>query len=217
MENNNRKIIDLEIADEIAQSGVSEIALVDVPAIDKLWMAFREEKFVVPSKGEHETEYMPRCMSALVGDEGKNPDEAFAICNSMWQQSHSASYSEFAKVSFDWDDTLGTNAGLELAKKHKESGDTLYIISARNEVSQSMLDRGKELGIPESRIYATGSNKAKVEKVKSLGLDKHIDNNADVMSNLRSLSLLNPNNLGAPLPPCKYTVLCPYVCELVCK
>jgi hypothetical protein len=94
MENNNRKIIDLEIADEIEKSGVSEIALVDIPAIDKLWMAFRSEEFVKPSSGESEDEFIPRCMSVLVGDEGKDPDQAYAICNSMWEQGFSMQFEE---------------------------------------------------------------------------------------------------------------------------
>lgn len=38
-----KKIIDLEIIDAIEGSGVSELALVDAPAIEKLWMAFNKE------------------------------------------------------------------------------------------------------------------------------------------------------------------------------
>ena len=79
---------------------------------------------------------------------------------------------EFAKgdkVSFDWDETLSTPRGLELAQTENANESTLYIISARQDITQSMLDRAKQLGILESRIYATGSNKAKVEKINELG------------------------------------------------
>ena len=178
-----KRVIDLEIIDDLEGSGVDAIALVDSPAIEKNFMYFRAEEFVEPSAGETESEYMGRCISNAVG-EGYEQDQAVAMCISKWQN-HSAM--EFAKVSFDFDDTLSTAAGLVLAKKYKDAGDTLYIISARNEVSQSMLDRASELGIPESRVHATGSNKAKVEEVKKLGITKHIDNNSDVVKELGSI------------------------------
>lgn len=175
-----KRIIDLEIVDDLETSGVDGIALVDSPAIEKNFMYFRAEEFVEPQAGESESDYMGRCISNNI-DEGQSQEQAVAVCISKWE-AHSAM--EFAKVSFDFDDTLSTAAGLELAKKYKDAGDTLYIISARNEVSQSMLDRASELGIPESRVHATGSNKAKVEEVKKLGITKHIDNNTDVIAEL---------------------------------
>ena len=55
-----KKIIDLEILDDLEQSGVSAIALVDVPAIEKYWMAFRKEEFVEPNAGESEEEFLGR-------------------------------------------------------------------------------------------------------------------------------------------------------------
>jgi len=178
-----KRVIDLEIIDDLEGSGVDAIALVDSPAIEKNFMYFKAEEFVEPQAGESESDYMGRCISNNI-DEGQSQEQAVAVCISKWE-AHSAM--EFAKVSFDFDDTLSTAAGLVLAKKYKDAGDTLYIISARNEVSQSMLDRASELGIPESRVHATGSNKAKVEEVKKLGITKHIDNNADVVKELGSI------------------------------
>jgi len=218
-----RKVIDLEVIDELKDSGVDAIALVDEPAIEKTWLYFKKENFVEPKAGEGESQYMGRCISYVMG-EGKEQDQAVAQCISMWDQNHSAegfSYDvfadypwdeciqdrldegknqeaannicgwikanmsiELAKVSFDFDDTLSTKEGLSLAEAKKANGDTLYIISARNTVGQDMLDRAKELGIPESRVFATGSNKAKVEKIRSLGIDKHIDNNQDVINEI---------------------------------
>jgi hypothetical protein len=191
-----KKVIDLEVIDELQDSGVDAIALVDSPAIEKNWMFFRKEQFVEPQAGESESDYMGRCISNNI-DEGQSQEQAVAVCISKWQ-SHSAM--EFAKVSFDFDDTLSTDRGLELAKKYKDAGDTLYIISARNEVSSGMLDRASELGIPESRVYATGSNKAKVEKVKDLNIDKHIDNNVDVIAELGGLGEKFEINTGGLAP-----------------
>ena len=53
-----------------------------------------------------------------------------------------------------------------------------------------MLTRAESIGIPTSRIYATGSNKAKVEKIKELGIDIHYDNNPDVIKELGAIGNL---------------------------
>lgn len=92
---------------------------------------------------------------------------------------------EFAgeKISLDYDDTLSTEQGKEIAQSLIEDGNEVYIISAREDKSP-MMKIADELGIPASRVYATGSNKAKIEKVKSLEIKKHIDNNEDVIKEL---------------------------------
>lgn len=87
------------------------------------------------------------------------------------------------KVSIDYDDTLSTERGKKLASELINKGVVLYIISARND-KQGMLAVANELGIPESRVYATGSNKAKVETIKELGITKHYDNNSEVINEL---------------------------------
>lgn len=81
-----RKVIELEIIDEIPESGVSAIALVDSPAINVEWMAFRKEKFVKPQGGETEDEFVSRCIGVLVGDEGYEQDQAAAICYDSWRE-----------------------------------------------------------------------------------------------------------------------------------
>jgi len=158
---------------------VDFIALVDKPAIKKDFLKFGED-FINPSKGEHKTEFLPRCISYVI-NEGKESEQAVAICNSLWDE-HFAGQ----KVSYDYDDTLSTDRGKELAKASIENGDVVYIISARQD-KDSMLGTADELGIPHSRVYATGSNQAKIEKVKELGIDKHIDNNVDVISELGAI------------------------------
>ena len=158
---------------------VDFIALVDKPAIKKDFLKFGEE-FINPAKGEHKTEFLPRCISYVI-NEGKESEQAVAICNSLWDE-HFAGM----KVSYDYDDTLSTERGKELAKASIENGDVVYIISARQD-KDSMLATADELGIPHSRVFATGSNAAKIEKVKELGIDKHVDNNADVVNQLDSV------------------------------
>jgi len=136
--------------------------------------------------GESKNDFISRCMSIEIKD-GKPQDQAYAICITKWEKfGATASVDlppasiEFSKVSYDYDGTLSTTKGKEMAKRAIERGDTVYIISARNSRS-GLLDTADELGIPYSRVYATGSNKAKEDKVKELGIDKHIDNNALVV------------------------------------
>lgn len=175
--NKELPIYSLEIIEETdSDVQVDYVALVDRPAIMKNFLAFQE--FVEPRSGEDENAFMSRCIKYVI-DEGKEQEQAIAICKSMWTN-HFAS----EKISFDWDETLSTDRGLELAKRLSSEGATLYIISARGEITDSMLNSAKELGIPESRVYAVGSNKAKVEKIKELAIDKHYDNNADVIAEL---------------------------------
>lgn len=297
----NLPIYELKISESLNDdSEVSYVALVDLPAIKKDFLAFNEQ-FLNPSKGEHETDFIPRCVKYVV-DEGKDSEQAVAICKSIWTE-HFAEACPIAtqdiatnlknrqnaidvahygplnpnlpndeywiakgkqfnttedlakesrckncsffnvgqkikdciaqgigselnpydvidagdlgyceafdfkcasmrtcdawvaggpvtmaadKVSIDYDDTLSTSRGKDLAKKLIAEGKTVYIISARNELT-GMLQTATELGIPESRVYATGSNKAKVEKIKELGISKHYDNNADVVKELGSI------------------------------
>lgn len=97
----------------------------------------------------------------------------------------SGKYAE-KKVSYDYDDILNTEQGKEKAKRDIAAGNVVYIISARND-KEGMLGTAKELGIPESRVYATGSNKAKVEKIKELGIAIHTDNNQEVIDEVNKL------------------------------
>lgn len=91
------------------------------------------------------------------------------------------------KISYDYDETLSQDKIMASVERHIKDGDTVYIISARGDKS-GMLAKAKKLGIPESRVYATGSNKAKVEKIKQLGIGTHYDNNPDVIEQVRKLT-----------------------------
>jgi hypothetical protein len=130
-----------------------------------------------PTKGQTENEYISTCIAFLVG-EGKDKEQAAAICYSTWKENHAAQ-----KISFDYDETLSTKRGTDLARKFIEQGIDVYIISARHD-KESMLDKAQSLSIPESRVYATGSNAEKIKKIKDLGITKHYDNNSDVIKEL---------------------------------
>ena len=87
------------------------------------------------------------------------------------------------KVSFDYDDTLTTDRGILALERALAAGKIVYIISARSEAS-GIYKLADENGIPHNRIYATGSNDKKVEKVLELGIETHYDNNQDVIDKL---------------------------------
>lgn len=92
---------------------------------------------------------------------------------------------QFAKISYDYDDVLTKPEITAKAIKDVESGNTVYIISARRD-KQDLVNKAKEIGVPLSRVYATGSNKAKVEQIKKINISKHYDNNKDVIDALGS-------------------------------
>lgn len=78
-------IYELKINEQLSdESEVSYIALVDAPAIEKDFLAFRNE-FIEPSKGERENDFIPRCIEYVVS-EGKDNEQASAICYSIWEQ-----------------------------------------------------------------------------------------------------------------------------------
>ena len=133
-----------------------------------------------PNKGEHQNEFMQRCMSndKMIGE--YDVEQRAAICRSTWEEHLAAS-----KISFDYDGVLSTKKGFDMAQNYIEQGADVYVISARED-KESILPRTNRLNIPESRVYATGSNKAKVEKIKELEIDTHFDNNSDVIKELGS-------------------------------
>ena len=139
-----------------------------------------------PRQGENKGDYLIRCMD---DEKIKNdfPDnmQRYAVCQSIYTNEKMA----VDKISFDFDGTLNTDKGKELAKRLGESGAQLYIISARDN-KLGMYDVADEVSIPTFRIYALGSNQVKVFKIKDLGIKTHYDNNPDVIKQLPGVGKL---------------------------
>ena len=139
-----------------------------------------------PRQNEHKGDYLIRCMD---DDKMKNdyPDnmQRYAVCQSIYTQEKMA----VKKISFDFDETLNTAEGKELAKRLNETGAQLYIISARDN-KEGMYKVADELNIPHFRIYALGTNEVKVFKVKDLGINTHYDNNPDIIKQLPGVGKL---------------------------
>ena len=80
-----------------------------------------------PKSEESRKEFMERCM---VDPESVNtfPDASkrYAVCNSIWTTDRMTSMSKFLdsmaaeKISFDFDDTLNTEKGIEWAQRKLE-------------------------------------------------------------------------------------------------
>ena len=118
------------------------------------------------------------------------PDEAqrYAVCQSKWDESKMTALEKYRRtfatpqrISFDYDETL--TQAKEVARRWIAKGAEVYIISARHN-KEGMLKTAADLGIPASRVYATGSNKSKIEIIQKLKIDKHYDNNPDVIKQL---------------------------------
>jgi len=81
------------------------------------------------------------------------------------------------KVSFDFDDTLSTTRGQEIAKRAILQGKQVYVITRRNQYFSTDVYRITErLGIPKSRVYFT-NGQYKWMTIKQLGIGTHYDNN----------------------------------------
>jgi hypothetical protein len=140
----------------------------------------------IPNSAESEQEFVSRCMiDEKMKVEYPTEDQRYAICAHQFGVQLAAK-----RISFDYDGTFSTADGLATATELVNSGDEVYIISARSEVSTEMKARAARAGIRQDHIYATGSNKAKIEKVKELRIAKHYDNNPDVVKALGSIGKL---------------------------
>ena len=136
-----------------------------------------------PQKDESQNDFLQRCMSDHNMIKEYTQEQRAAICRSTFEELATE------KISFDFDGTLDTQKGLDLALEYKNKGSLVYIISARDN-KDKMLPRANKAGILFSRVYATGSNQAKIEKIKELGINKHYDNNPDVIKELGNIGQL---------------------------
>lgn len=110
-----RKVIELEIIDELEESGVSAISLVDAPAINIEWMAFRKEKFLKPQGGESESEFLNRCIPAMI-DEGRDQDQAVAMCYSMYENME-----RIELADYPWDECIADQKDRGMSQESAEN------------------------------------------------------------------------------------------------
>jgi len=82
------------VPEEDEEIGVSAVALVDYPAIELNWQAFKSQFVVEPKANESEDEFIGRCISVEVGN-GYDQEQAAAICYTKWDKK------EFAEIEQD--------------------------------------------------------------------------------------------------------------------
>ena len=82
---------------------------------------------------------------------------------------------EGLRVSFDYHETLTTDKGKSLLEKELKDNNLIYIISAARDVEE-LLPFAEKYGIRKDRVFATGSNQNKVDKIKELNIVRHYDN-----------------------------------------
>ena len=89
------------------------------------------------------------------------------------------------RVSFDYHDTLTTEKGKSLLEKEFKDNNLIYIISAAKDIKE-LLPFAEKYGIRKDRVFATGSNQNKVDKIKELNIVRHYDNAQQVKDILDS-------------------------------
>ena len=108
------KIVELKIEEEdviFDNLGLEVISFVENPAIEVNWKSFSKEEFVEKKPGEGKDEFINRCMSKLVGDEGYEQDQAYAICITTYEEN---SLQEFAETYNDYPEAATENAKVAL-------------------------------------------------------------------------------------------------------
>jgi hypothetical protein len=85
----------------------------------------------------------------------------------------------FAKISIDYDDTLSTQRGKDLARRLMNEGNEVIIVTRRRKMDgQSVYRVAEELGIPRDKVFFT-EGQLKWRKLKELRVQRHIDNSPD--------------------------------------
>jgi hypothetical protein len=122
---------------------------------------------------------------------GKSPSVGAAVWKYLRDRNiryEKLSIQKFDKISFDVDGVLTTSDGKNKLEEAIKNNDEIYIISARHN-AENIYKITDEYNIPHSNIFATGSNKNKIEKIKELGIDKHYDDNSNVINELGTIGI----------------------------
>ena len=132
------------------------------------------------NQNEDEKDFISRCMSdEEMKNEFQNEEQRFAVCQTKLA-------SEI--ISFDYDQTLSTDKGKELAKSFIEKGVEVIIITARNsnDDNSDIESTAKQLGINKI-VYTNGRDKwSFVQKNK---VSTHYDNNKEQIDKINEKTI----------------------------
>jgi hypothetical protein len=89
------------------------------------------------------------------------------------------------RISFDYDETLTTTKGQDMALNAIKNGDDVLILTARQESdSAPVYAMAEKLGIKKSNVHFTnGQDKWKF--VLRLHIDKHVDNSQEQIDKIK--------------------------------
>lgn len=143
--------------------------------------------FVYPEGGEGQDDFISRCMGdSQMNSEFPESDQRAAVCYSYWRRKDEFS---FSKVSFDWDGVLTTEEGRRFLRNEIQRGNDVYIVSSRHTAPKELQDLIRETGISPTKVYTVGTNVNKIERIKSLGIERHYDDNINVRRELGSIAV----------------------------
>jgi len=142
----------------------------------------KPENFVNPNAGETRDDFISRCVAYNM-DEGKEQEQAVAICISIAEQ-------EFAvgdRVGFDWN-ALKTSSGLRLFKNEMLRG-SLPVIFIQGLPSRELVDFLNEYGIPISAVNMYSNDREKLNLIKVMNIKRHYDTDLDIRRELPNVSV----------------------------
>jgi len=95
-------IYNLEITSDLEDDvEVDVVSLVDRPAIERSFLMFKDDKFIDPIIGEGKDKFLPRCIEYVI-NEGKETEQAVAICNSIWTEHFAEeSYNDYPEAAVE--------------------------------------------------------------------------------------------------------------------
>ena len=126
-------------------------------------------------------EYFYKCGNAIARQRARKQAIAQAVAIGEFVED---------KVSFDYNGTLTRTPMKNKAKQLVKQGVKVYVISATKDPISTLYPLTDSLGIPRVRVFATGSNAAKIAKIKELGITEHYDNNPSVIKQLGKIGHL---------------------------
>lgn len=147
-------------------------------------MLIEDIGFIEKVPGEPKDEYISRCIEWHIKNKGWDRDQSVAVCISQADDA----FAMGQKVSFEYDGVLTTPRGRGLLLSELQSGSDVYIISSNGNKSR-ILPTAKELGIPESKVFAMGNDTRKITQIKTLRINKHYDKDEDFIDRIEPIGI----------------------------
>lgn len=121
-------VYNLEITSDLEDDvEVDVVSLVDRPAIERSFLMFKDDKFIDPIVGEGKDKFLPRCIAYVI-NEGKDTEQAVAICNSIWEEHFEEGMPHYTADGKLYEGPTHKNADGKLmtGATHNENSEYLY-------------------------------------------------------------------------------------------